>query len=180
MEKTETSQTTSEESDDNFSLQSSSDDDFNSLMEEEVEAENLATRLEDEHFQAGTHEDVRSGDDCMVKSTVAEPAQNPIWNATFDFPNVPGETLMEKTIEVTLWDHCPDRESVFLGECVVELQKAFLEDRPVWYRLEDPRGLRMGRKDNESTRARILQYGFETTAAYLIARAHARELARVS
>jgi hypothetical protein len=48
---------------------------------------------------------------------VAEPTQNPIWNATFDFPNVPGEELMDKTIEVTLWDYCPDRDSVFLGEC---------------------------------------------------------------
>jgi hypothetical protein len=48
---------------------------------------------------------------------VTEPTQNPIWNATFDFPNVPGEELMDKTIEVTLWDYCPDRDSVFLGEC---------------------------------------------------------------
>ena len=48
---------------------------------------------------------------------MAEPTQNPIWNATFDFPNVPGEELMDKTIEVTLWDYCPDRDSVFLGEC---------------------------------------------------------------
>ncbi|XP_047111949.1 regulating synaptic membrane exocytosis protein 1-like [Schistocerca piceifrons] len=78
----------------------------------------------------------------VVKSSVAEPTQNPIWNATFDFPNVPGEDLMERSLEVTLWDFCPDRDSVFLGECSVELQKAFLEDRPVWYRLEDPRNLR--------------------------------------
>jgi hypothetical protein len=28
------------------------------------------------------------------------------------------------------------------GECTVDLQKAFLEDTPVWYRLEDPRQLR--------------------------------------
>jgi len=56
-------------------------------------------------------------DQCTAKSDVAEPTQNPIWNATFDFPNVPGEELMDKTIEVTLWDYCPDRDSVFLGEC---------------------------------------------------------------
>lgn len=36
----------------------------------------------------------------------------------------------------------PQTESVFLGECTVDLQKAFLDDRAVWYRLEDPKGLR--------------------------------------
>ena len=56
-------------------------------------------------------------DQCTAKSDVAEPTQNPIWNATFDFPNVPGEELMDKSIEATLWDYCPDRDSVFLGEC---------------------------------------------------------------
>jgi hypothetical protein len=36
----------------------------------------------------------------------------------------------------------PQTESVFLGECNVDLQKAFLDDRAVWYRLEDPKNLR--------------------------------------
>lgn len=36
----------------------------------------------------------------------------------------------------------PQTESVFLGECTVDLQKAFLDDRAVWYRLEDPKNLR--------------------------------------
>ena len=56
------------------------------------------------------------GEHCCAKSDVAEPTQNPIWNATFDFTNVPGEELMERTIEVTLWDYCPDRDSIFLGK----------------------------------------------------------------
>jgi hypothetical protein len=92
-----------------------------------------------------------TNDQCTAKSDVAEPTQNPIWNATFDFPNVPGEELMDKSIEATLWDYCPDRDSVFLGECTVELQKAFLEDRPVWYRLEDPHQLRGGGKTSHSS-----------------------------
>lgn len=37
------------------------------------------------------------------------------------------------------------------GESTVELQKAFLEDRPVWYRLEDPRQLRGGGKISHSS-----------------------------
>ncbi|XP_063222344.1 regulating synaptic membrane exocytosis protein 2 [Bacillus rossius redtenbacheri] len=96
-----------------------------------------------------------TGENCTAKSEVAEPTQNPIWNATFDFPNVNGESLMERTIEVTLWDYCPDRESVFLGECTVELKKAFLEDRPTWYRLEDPRQLRMGKSPHASPRGSL-------------------------
>jgi hypothetical protein len=37
------------------------------------------------------------------------------------------------------------------GECTVDLKKAFLEDRPVWYRLEDPRQLRGGGKSPHSS-----------------------------
>ena len=37
------------------------------------------------------------------------------------------------------------------GECTMDLQKAFLEDRPVWYRLEDPRQLRGGGKTAHSS-----------------------------
>ncbi|XP_046601844.1 regulating synaptic membrane exocytosis protein 1 isoform X1 [Neodiprion lecontei] len=71
------------------------------------------------------------GDQSSLKTDVAEPTQNPIWNATLNFSGVPGDDLMDRSIEVTLWDYCPDRESVFMGECTVELQKAFLDDRAV-------------------------------------------------
>ncbi|KAK6645635.1 hypothetical protein RUM43_001915 [Polyplax serrata] len=81
-----------------------------------------------------------------VKTDVAEPTTNPMWNATLEFSNVPGEDLMDRTIEVTLWDYNTDRDPMFLGECTVDLKKAFLDDRPVWYRLEDPKQLRMGDK----------------------------------
>lgn len=55
-------------------------------------------------------------DQHSVKTDVAEPTQNPMWNATLEFSNVPGEDLMERTIEVTLWDYCPDRDPIFLGK----------------------------------------------------------------
>lgn len=54
-------------------------------------------------------------DQHSVKTDVAEPTQNPMWNATLEFCNVPGEDLMERTIEVTLWDYCPDKDAIFLG-----------------------------------------------------------------
>lgn len=65
---------------------------------------------------------------------------------------------MDRFVEIQLWDLVPHTESVFLGECNVELQKAFLDDRAIWYRLEDPKSLRsctMGRSPNVSPRGSI-------------------------
>ncbi|XP_076751785.1 regulating synaptic membrane exocytosis protein fife isoform X2 [Xylocopa sonorina] len=81
-------------------------------------------------------------DQTTLKTMVAEPSQKPIWNATLVFSGVDGESLMKRVIEVTLWDFCPDGDNVFLGECTVDVQRALETDREVWYRLEDPRGLR--------------------------------------
>ncbi|XP_012344430.1 regulating synaptic membrane exocytosis protein 1 [Apis florea] len=81
-------------------------------------------------------------DQITLKTVVAEPSQKPIWNATLLFSGVDGESLMKRAIEVTLWDFCPDGDNVFLGECTVDLERALENDRAVWYRLEDPRGLR--------------------------------------
>lgn len=49
---------------------------------------------------------------------------------------------MDRCIEVSLWDLAPHTESVYMGECLVDLQKAFLDDHAMWYRLEDPHNLR--------------------------------------
>lgn len=57
-------------------------------------------------------------------------------------------------LDVTLWDLVPHHEHVFLGECTVDLQKAFLDDRAVWCRLEDPRQMR-GRSPHTSPRGSI-------------------------
>lgn len=73
-----------------------------------------------------------SGDATSLKTIVAEPTQKPIWNATLFFTGVDGESLMERAIEVTLWDYCPDGDNVFLGECTVDVQRALENDRAVW------------------------------------------------
>ncbi|XP_071057526.1 regulating synaptic membrane exocytosis protein 2 isoform X2 [Onthophagus taurus] len=89
-----------------------------------------------------------------VQTEVAPPSQNPIWNANLNFPGVPGEELMDRMLEVTLWDLIPHNEHAFLGECTVDLQKAFLDDRAVWCRLEDPRQMR-GKSPHTSPRGSI-------------------------
>lgn len=70
---------------------------------------------------------------------------------------MPGDQLMDRSIEVTLWDLCPQSDPVFLGECTLDLQKALLDDRAVWYRLEDPRQLRgnPGKSPHTSPRGSI-------------------------
>lgn len=49
---------------------------------------------------------------------------------------------MDRYIDIQLWDLVPHTESIFLGECNIELQQAFLDDQAIWCRLEDPKGLR--------------------------------------
>lgn len=95
-----------------------------------------------------------SDDQHCVQTEVAPASQNPIWNANLSFPGVPGDELMERTLDVTLWDLIPQNEPSFLGECCVDLQKAFLDDRAVWCRLEDPRQMR-GKSPHTSPRGSI-------------------------
>lgn len=83
-----------------------------------------------------------SGDGHVAQTEISAPSQNPIWNATLSFSEVKGEDLMDRYLEIELWDLIPQMDAMFLGECLVEIQKAFLDDRAVWCRLEDPRQLR--------------------------------------
>ncbi|CAH0546246.1 unnamed protein product, partial [Brassicogethes aeneus] len=93
-----------------------------------------------------------------VQTEVAPASQNPIWNANLSFPGVPGEELLDRYLELTIWDLIPHNEHAFLGECSVDLQKAFLDDRAVWCRLEDPRQLR-GKSPHNSPRGSIAGSG---------------------
>ncbi|XP_017071137.1 regulating synaptic membrane exocytosis protein 2 isoform X2 [Drosophila eugracilis] len=84
----------------------------------------------------------KCGDGCVQQTEVSRPTQNPIWNATLTFGHVKADTLMDRYIDIQLWDLVPHTESIFLGECSIELQQAFLDDQAIWCRLEDTKGLR--------------------------------------
>lgn len=62
------------------------------------------------------------GDEKGLKTDIAEPTHNPVWNATLEFSNVQPDTLMDRTMEITLWDACPgpERETFFLGGCKID------------------------------------------------------------
>ncbi|XP_031759413.1 regulating synaptic membrane exocytosis protein 2 isoform X6 [Xenopus tropicalis] len=68
-----------------------------------------------------------------VKKTV-----EPKWNQTFIYSPVHRREFRERMLEITLWDQARVREeeSEFLGEILIELETALLDDEPHWYKLQ--------------------------------------------
>uniref|UniRef100_UPI0040385FFE regulating synaptic membrane exocytosis protein 2 isoform 7 n=1 Tax=Danio rerio TaxID=7955 RepID=UPI0040385FFE len=62
----------------------------------------------------------------------------PKWNQTFMYSPVHRREFRERMLEVTLWDQARVREeeSEFLGEILIELETALLDDQPHWYKLQ--------------------------------------------
>ncbi|XP_068788965.1 regulating synaptic membrane exocytosis protein 2 isoform X19 [Struthio camelus] len=62
----------------------------------------------------------------------------PKWNQTFIYSPVHRREFRERMLEVTLWDQARVREeeSEFLGEILIELETALLDDEPHWYKLQ--------------------------------------------
>lgn len=50
------------------------------------------------------------------------PNHSPIWNATLMFDIGNGSNLIDSKIEISLWDLIPQNDSLFLGECSVDLK----------------------------------------------------------
>uniref|UniRef100_A0A336MUV7 CSON005104 protein n=1 Tax=Culicoides sonorensis TaxID=179676 RepID=A0A336MUV7_CULSO len=100
----------------------------------------------------------RVGDGHPIQTEVSPPTQSPIWNATLTFTGIMEDNLMDRFVEIQLWDFLPQMEHVFLGEANVDISKAFLSDNASWYRLEDPKGLRgacLGKSSNASPRGSL-------------------------
>ncbi|XP_073925121.1 regulating synaptic membrane exocytosis protein 2 isoform X44 [Castor canadensis] len=62
----------------------------------------------------------------------------PKWNQTFIYSPVHRREFRERMLEITLWDQARVREeeSEFLGEILIELETALLDDGPHWYKLQ--------------------------------------------
>ncbi|KAM6318552.1 regulating synaptic membrane exocytosis protein 2 isoform 29-T29 [Aegotheles albertisi] len=62
----------------------------------------------------------------------------PKWNQTFIYSPVHRRDFRERMLEITLWDQARVREeeSEFLGEILIELETALLDDEPHWYKLQ--------------------------------------------
>uniref|UniRef100_A0A3Q3NBE7 Regulating synaptic membrane exocytosis protein 2-like n=1 Tax=Mastacembelus armatus TaxID=205130 RepID=A0A3Q3NBE7_9TELE len=62
----------------------------------------------------------------------------PRWNQTFMYSPVHQREFRERMLELTVWDQARVREeeSQFLGEVLIELDSALLDDQPHWYKLQ--------------------------------------------
>uniref|UniRef100_A0A1A7XZU3 Regulating synaptic membrane exocytosis 1 n=1 Tax=Iconisemion striatum TaxID=60296 RepID=A0A1A7XZU3_9TELE len=69
--------------------------------------------------------------------TVKKSAE-PKWNQTFLYPHVHRRDFRERMLEITVWDQprVQEEESEFLGEILIELETALLDDEPHWYKLQ--------------------------------------------
>ncbi|XP_035261163.1 regulating synaptic membrane exocytosis protein 1 isoform X10 [Anguilla anguilla] len=69
--------------------------------------------------------------------TVKKSAE-PKWNQTFLYPHVHRRDFRERMLEITVWDQprVQEEESDFLGEILIELETALLDDLPHWYKLQ--------------------------------------------
>ncbi|KAG7512956.1 regulating synaptic membrane exocytosis protein 1-like isoform X8 [Solea senegalensis] len=62
----------------------------------------------------------------------------PKWNQTFVYPHVHRRDFRNHMLELTLWDQprSPEEDSIFMGEILIELETALLDDKPHWYPLQ--------------------------------------------
>uniref|UniRef100_A0A672PMI9 Regulating synaptic membrane exocytosis 1 n=1 Tax=Sinocyclocheilus grahami TaxID=75366 RepID=A0A672PMI9_SINGR len=69
--------------------------------------------------------------------TVKKTAE-PKWNQTFLYSHVHHRDFRERMLEITVWDQprVQEEESEFLGEILIELETALLDDQPHWYKLQ--------------------------------------------
>ncbi|XP_035493768.1 regulating synaptic membrane exocytosis protein 1 isoform X14 [Scophthalmus maximus] len=69
--------------------------------------------------------------------TVKKSAE-PKWNQTFLYSHVHRRDFRERMLEITVWDQprVQEEESEFLGEILIELETALLDDIPHWYKLQ--------------------------------------------
>ncbi|XP_068923140.1 regulating synaptic membrane exocytosis protein 1 isoform X8 [Petaurus breviceps papuanus] len=63
---------------------------------------------------------------------------DPKWNQTFLYSHVHRRDFRERMLEITVWDQprVQEEESEFLGEILIELETALLDDEPHWYKLQ--------------------------------------------
>uniref|UniRef100_A0A8C5ETJ9 Regulating synaptic membrane exocytosis protein 1-like n=1 Tax=Gouania willdenowi TaxID=441366 RepID=A0A8C5ETJ9_GOUWI len=62
----------------------------------------------------------------------------PKWNQTFVYSHVHRRDFRNHMLELTLWDQprSPEEDSTFMGEILIELETALLDDKPHWYPLQ--------------------------------------------
>ncbi|XP_048117535.1 regulating synaptic membrane exocytosis protein 2 isoform X9 [Alosa alosa] len=79
-----------------------------------------------------------SSDKSKRRTKTVKKCLEPKWNQTFMYSPVHRREFRERMLEITLWDQARVREeeSQFLGEILIELETALMDDEPHWYKLQ--------------------------------------------
>ncbi|XP_037399592.1 regulating synaptic membrane exocytosis protein 1 isoform X3 [Pygocentrus nattereri] len=72
------------------------------------------------------------------RTKTVKKSSEPKWNQTFLYSHVHRRDFRERMLEITVWDQprAQEEESEFLGEILIELETALLDDQPHWYKLQ--------------------------------------------
>ncbi|KAM4770784.1 regulating synaptic membrane exocytosis protein 1 isoform 1-T1 [Rhinophrynus dorsalis] len=72
------------------------------------------------------------------RTKTVKKSSEPKWNQTFLYSHVRRRDFRERMLEITVWDQprVQEEESEFLGEILIELETALLDDEPHWYKLQ--------------------------------------------
>ncbi|XP_053531974.1 regulating synaptic membrane exocytosis protein 1 isoform X3 [Ictalurus punctatus] len=72
------------------------------------------------------------------RTKTVKKSSEPRWNQTFLYSHVHRRDFRERMLEITVWDQprAQEEESEFLGEILIELETALLDDQPHWYKLQ--------------------------------------------
>ncbi|XP_034438000.1 regulating synaptic membrane exocytosis protein 1 isoform X6 [Hippoglossus hippoglossus] len=72
------------------------------------------------------------------RTKTVKKSTEPKWNQTFIYSHVHRRDFRERMLEITVWDQprVQEEESEFLGEILIELETALLDDIPHWYKLQ--------------------------------------------
>ncbi|XP_073425452.1 regulating synaptic membrane exocytosis protein 1 isoform X10 [Dendrobates tinctorius] len=72
------------------------------------------------------------------RTKTVKKSSEPKWNQTFVYSHVHRKNFRERMLEITVWDQprVQEEESEFLGEILIELETALLDDEPHWYKLQ--------------------------------------------
>ncbi|XP_041723028.1 regulating synaptic membrane exocytosis protein 2 isoform X2 [Coregonus clupeaformis] len=72
------------------------------------------------------------------RTKTVKKSEEPKWNQTFVYSHVHRRDFRQHMLELTMWDQprLPDEDSMFMGEILIELETAPLDDKPHWYKLQ--------------------------------------------
>ncbi|XP_056265221.1 regulating synaptic membrane exocytosis protein 1 isoform X5 [Pseudoliparis swirei] len=72
------------------------------------------------------------------RTKTVKKTSEPKWNQTFLYSHVHRRDFRERMLEITLWEEprVQEEESGFLGEVLIELETALLDDAPHWFKLQ--------------------------------------------